>query len=206
MFHTKNSLSSKSTFEFDTLSTQTHDSEEKFHSTKSIICLNEKNFNRNANDIDEDLNKEHSFLHRSIRSSIDITTSDLYSSINESHSHRENRPIRIESALVTSDDYVHHLTHTTVHESRPIIDINMNRTIDQIKRNGAGDENLSSQINNKQMQTSTMRDHNHYLTLEPVPIHNRRTIQFTSKQLILISSSVFVFAVLLCLTIIFFSF
>ncbi|CAF1010285.1 unnamed protein product [Rotaria sordida] len=207
MFHTKiSSSSSKSTFEFDTSSIQTNDSEEKFHSPKSIICLNDKNFNRNANDIYEDLNKDHPFLYRSIRSSTDITTNNLYSSINENNPCRENEPIRIESALITSDDYVHRLNHTIIRESQPIIDINMNRTIDRFKRNGAGDENLSSHINNKQIQTSSMRDNNHYLILEQVPIHNRRTIQFSSKQLILISSSVFVFAVLLCLTMIFFIF
>jgi hypothetical protein len=199
MLHTNISSSSDSTFVFDISSIQTIDSKEKIHSTKSVICFNEKNFNRNANDIDEDLNRKTQCLHRLFRSSTDITTNNLYSSINREKSHRNNGAIRIESALMTSD-YSHLLTHSIIHASRPIIDVNMNRTIDLINRNGAGDENLSSHFNDKQGQTSTMTDNNHYLTLEQVPIHNRRTSQFTSKQLVLISLSAFVFVILLCLT------
>ncbi len=83
--------------------------------------------------------------------------------------------------------------------------INMNRTIDLIKRNGAGDEDRSSHIYDKQEQTppTMISDNNQYLTLEQAPIHNRRKIQFTPKQLILISISVFVFVTLLCLITVF---
>jgi len=207
MFNTEiSSLSSKSTLAFDISSIQTNNSEEKFHLTKSIFCLNEKNFNQNANDINENLNKEKNILHRLIQSSTDITTNDYYSSINREISHRNNKAIRIESALMTSD-YSHLLNHSIIHPSQPIIDINMNRTIDLIKRNGAGDDNLSSQFNDKQVQTSIMTDNNQYLTLEQVPIHNRRMVQFTSKKFIFISISAFVFFVtLLCLITIFFIF
>ncbi len=81
----------------------------------------------------------------------------------------------------------------------------MNRTIDLIKRNRAGDENRSSHIYDKQEQTlpTMTSDNNQYLTLEQMPIHNRRKIQFTPKQLILISISVFVFVTLLCLITVF---
>ena len=159
MLHSKiSSLSSNSTVAFD---------------TSSIIRFSENNFNRNANDTDEDLNKE-----ALIQSSTDITN-DLYSSINLS---KNNGAMRIESALMTSD-----YSHT----SRP--------TIDLVQRNGAGDENPSSY---KQPQTPT----NQYLTLEQVPVYNRRTIQFTTKQLILISISVFVFVILMCLTTVYFYF
>jgi hypothetical protein len=84
----------------------------------------------------------------------------------------------------------------------------MNRTIDLIKRNRAGDENRSSHIYDKQEQTlpTMASDNNQYLTLEQMPIHNRRKIQFASKQLILISISVFLFVILLSLTTIFFIF
>ncbi len=208
MLHTNissSSSSSKSTFAFDTSSIQINDSEKKIHLNKSIICLNEKNFNQNANDIDENLKKEKKFLLRLIQSSTDITTNNFYSSINQENSHRNNEPIRIESALMTND-YSYLLNHSIIHLSQPITDINMNKTIDLIKQNGAGDENLSSHFNDKQVQTPIMIDHNHYLTLEQVPIHNRRKIQFTSKQLILISISVFVFVILLCLITIFFIF
>jgi len=207
MFYTEiSSLSSKSTFAFDTLSIQTNNSEEKLHLTKSIVCLNEKNFNQNSNDINENLKKENKILHRLIQSSTDIpTTNDHYSSINQDISHRNDKAIRIESALMTSD-YSHLLNQSIIHTSQPIIDINMNRTIDLIKRNGAGDENFSSQFNDKQLQTPIMTDNNHYLTLEQVPIHNRRKVQFTSKQFILISISVFVFVILLCSITIFFIF
>jgi hypothetical protein len=160
--------------------------------TKSTICLNENNLNRNANDIHQDLNSKNKFLHRLIQSSTDLKINDLYCPIN---SHQNNGAIRIESALMTSD-----YSHLLLHASRPIVDLNMNRTIDLIKRNGAGDENSSS----KQVQTPIITDNNHYLTLEQVPIYNRRTVQFTSKQLILISISVFVFVIVLCLTTIFF--
>ncbi|CAF5186214.1 unnamed protein product [Rotaria magnacalcarata] len=92
-----------------------------------------------------------------------------------------------------------------MHESQPIIGINVNRTIDRIKRNGAGDENFSFHLNNKQVQTLTVKGNNHYLILEQVPTRNRRTVQLSSKTLlIIISSSAFIFAVLLCLTMVFF--
>jgi hypothetical protein len=199
MLHTKisSSSSSKSTFPFDTLSIQTNDSV-----NKSIICLNERNFNQNANDIDENLKKEKKVLHRLIQSSTDVATNDVRSSINRQYSYRNNRAIRIESALMTNDSS-HLLNQSIVHTPQPRIDINMNRTIDLIKLNGAGDENLSPHFNDKQVQTPIITDHNHYLTLEQVPIHNRRKIQFTPKQLILISISVFVFVTLLCLITVF---
>jgi predicted RND superfamily exporter protein len=144
------------------------------------------NLNQNANDNDKS-------LHRLVQSS-----TDLYLSLNEENCLRKNRAIRIESAIMTSD-YSHLLNHSIKYPSQSIMNMNMNRTIDLIKRNGAGDENLSSQFNNKQVQTSIITDHNHYLTLEHVPIYNRQKIQFTSKQLILISISVFVLVILLCL-------
>jgi hypothetical protein len=178
MFNKANSSSSSSI--------ETYVSENMYHSTKSIICLNEINFNQNENDIDEDLDKESKFLHRLIQSSTDITRNDLYSSpINRENSQRNNRANRIESALMTSD------------YSPPFIDLNMNRTIDLIKRNGCGDENPLSQFNDKHVQIPIVTDSNHYLTLEHVPIYDRRTIQLTSKQLILISISVFLFVILL---------
>jgi hypothetical protein len=189
--------SSSSTFTFDISSIQINDSEEKLHLTKSIICLNEKNFNQNANDIEKNLNQKKKFIHRLIQSSTDIITNDFYSYKNQENSHQNNGAIRIESALMTSD-YSHLLNHSMIHASQPIIDINMNNTIDLIKRNEAGDENLSSHFNDKQVQTSIMTDKNYYLTIEQVPIRNRPMIQFTSKQLILISISVFVFVTLLC--------
>jgi len=152
------------------------------------------NLNQNANDIDENLpNENKKSLHRLVRSSTDIKTNDFYLSLNRENCPKKNQAIRIESAIMTSD-YSHLFDHLIKHPSQSIINMNMNRTIDLIKRNGAGDENLSSS------------DHNHYLTLEQVPIHNRRKIQFTSKQLILISISVFVFVILLCLVTIIFIF
>jgi len=199
MLHTKitSSSSSNSTYAFDTsYSIQANTSQEKIHST---ICLHEKNFNRNANDIDQ----ENKFLNRLVQSSIDITTNNFYSSINRENSHQNNEAVRIESALMTSD-----CSHSLINASRPITCINMNRTIDLIKRNGAGDEDRSSHIYDKQEQTppTMISDNNQYLTLEQVPIHNRRKIQFTSKQLILISISVFLFVILLSITTIFFIF
>jgi hypothetical protein len=197
MLHTKitSSSSSNSTFAFDTsYSIPTNNSQEKIHSN---ICLHEKNSNRNANDI----NQENKFLNRLVQSSIDITTNNFYSSINRENSHQNNEAIRIESALMASD-----CSHSLLHVSLPITGINMNRTIDLIKRSGAGDEDRSSHIYDKQEQTppTMTSDNNQYLTLEQMPIHNRRKIQFTSKQLlILISISVFLFVILLSLTTIF---
>ncbi|CAF1643025.1 unnamed protein product [Rotaria magnacalcarata] len=205
MLHTKMSASSKSTLKFDTSSIQTNPSAENFHSTKSTIFFNEKNFNRNAIDAYEDLSNEDKFLHRSTQSSMDIPKREHDFSVKEENPSTGNEPIRIESALITIDDYSYHVKHLTMHESQPIIGINVNRTIDRIKRNGAGDENFSFHLNNKQVQTLTVKGNNHYLILEQVPTRNRRTVQLSSKTLlIIISSSAFIFAVLLCLTMVFF--
>ena len=118
------------------------------------------------------------------------------------NTHKNKRATRIESALITSD-YSHLLNHSLRNTSRHIIDINMNRTIDRIKRNDAGDQNSLSHSNKNQMPNLLRTDHNHYLTLEQIPIHNRSKIQLTSKQLLLISISVFLFVILLCLVMIF---
>jgi hypothetical protein len=115
MLHTKitSSSSSNSTFAFDTsYSIQTNTSQEKIHSS---ICLHEKNFNRNANDIDQ----KNKFLNRLVQSSIDITTNNFYSSINRENSHENNEAIRIESALMASD-----CSHSLLHVSRTITGIN----------------------------------------------------------------------------------
>ena len=204
MFYTTNfSPSSKSTFEFSTSSIETIDSEEKLHSTKSIICFNESNFNRNANDIDENLKNERRFVHRSFRSSTDITTNELYSSMNHENDDRGNEPTRIESALMPNDDYTHCLAHSIVYESRPITNINMNKELDLIQQNEVTNKNDSNSI---KVKTSVVKDNNHCLTLEHVSVPNRRTIQLTSTQFMLISVGVCVFVVLLCLTTILFIF
>ncbi|CAF3132168.1 unnamed protein product [Rotaria socialis] len=197
---------SKSTLEFDTSSIQTNPNAENFHSTKSTIFFSEKNFNRNANDVHDDLSNENKFLHRSTQSSMDIPKRQHCFSIKEEDPSTGNEPIRIESALLAINDYPYHAKHLILQESQPIIKIHMNRTIDRIKRNGAGDENFCSCLNNKQAQTLTVKDSNHYLILEQVPTRNRRTLQLSSKTLlIIISSSAFIFALLLCLTMVFFT-
>ncbi|CAF0805938.1 unnamed protein product [Adineta steineri] len=163
--------------------------------SNSITCLNKQNFNQNSHNI----NRKTKLLHRLIQSSTDITTNNHYSCVNRDNSQRTSDAIRIESALMTSD-----YSHSIVHVSQSITNININKTIDLIKRNGAGDEILCLHSDNKQIQISPITDNNQYLTLEQVPIYNRRTVQFTSKQLIFISFSVFLFVILLCLTTSFF--
>ena len=64
MIHQTISSSSKSTCPFDLLSIE----------TKSITCLNERNFNQNALDSDENLPNKKNNIHRLIQSSTDITT------------------------------------------------------------------------------------------------------------------------------------
>ena len=144
---------------------------------QSNPCFHENN---NALEFDtENLSSQpKKSLNRLVRSSTDL---DLHSSSNREESHSKNRAIRIESALLTSD-----YSHSFKHPSRV----------------GAGDENLSTYSTDKQIQTNIRTDHTHYLTLEQIPLTNRRTIPFTSKQLLLISFSVFLLVTLLCLGII----
>jgi hypothetical protein len=130
---------------------------------------------------------------RLTQSSTDLKTTDHYLFLNEENCSRKTRAIRIESAVMASD-YSHLLNHSIKHPSQSIMNMNMNRTIDLIKRTGAGDENLSLQFNNKQVQTSITND------------HNQRKIHLTSKQFILISISVFLLVILLCLLTIIFIF
>ena len=155
---------------------------------KSNPCFHENN---NALDFDEiPFNVKRSPKHL-VQSSTDVKNLHLYSSSSREESHPKNRPIRIESALLVSG-YSHPFNQSLRHPS-----------VMNIKRNGAGDENLSTYPIDKQVQTTNLRtDHTHYLTLESIPISNRRTIQFTSKQLLLISFSVFVLVILLCLGVI----
>ena len=190
------SASSKSTFAFETSSIPSNASVERIDSTKSIDCFHNENTNQNANDIEENLSNEKKSLHRLVQSSTDIKINDHSSSDKASH---RNRAFRIESALMTSD-YSHLFKHSIIKQpSRSIMNLNMNRTIDFIKRNGAGDEYLSSQFIDKQIQATIQTDQNDYLPLEQVPISNRRMISFTVKQLLFISISVFVSVTLLCL-------
>lgn len=165
---------------------------------KSIIYLNKKYLNQNLNNINENLKKEKNHSHRLIQSSIDISINNLNSSINKINSHRHNGIIRIESALITSD-YSHLLHPSLVYASQPIIDRNMNRTIDLIKQNELEDKNLSFHSNDKEVKTSSTTDNSQYLVLEQVHVNNRRKIQFTSKQFILICISVFVCVVVISL-------
>lgn len=197
---------SKSTFEFDLSSIKTYDSNTNSQSIRSVICFDEKNFNQNAINIDEIRSNEHEFIYRSTRSSTDIPKNDDYSFVNKENHSKENRPIRIESALMTSDDYPNRLIHSTIDESRSIIEINMNRTIDRIKRNGSGDQNISSHFDDKQIEYLTVKDNDRYVTIEPIPLDNQPKIQYKSKKFIIISSSIFVCVVFLCLTIIIFIF
>ena len=73
-----------------------------------------------------------------------------------------------------------------------------------INRTGAGDENLSSHLHDKQVQTAIYTDDTSYLPLEQVPIQNRPIGRFTSKQYIVFSLTVFLSVILLSLSTIFF--
>ena len=178
--------------------------------TSSITYLNETNLNQNANDMDDvDIHREKTSVRRLIQSSTDITTPQARHDLSPgAFVHRENSyghtpAIRIESALDTSD-YSYLLTQSIVDASRPIIDLNTNRTSDLMNRTGAGDDQYSFRCNDKQVQTPAVpSDGNYYLPLEQVAINNRSTMQFTSKQLVLISFTVFIFVILFCLTTIF---
>ena len=158
---------------------------------------------------DVDIHREQTGVRRLIQSSTDITPKvkrDLSPGpfVHRDNSYGHTPAIRIESALTTSD-YSYLLTHSIVDASRPIIALNTNRTSDLMNRTGAGDDQYSSRFTDKQVQTPAVpTDRNHYLTLEQVAINNRSTMQFTSKQLVLISFTVFVFVILFCLTTIFF--
>lgn len=178
--------------------------------SSSIILVNETNLNQNANDMDDvDIHREKTGLRRLIQSSTDITARikrdvSLGPLVHREDSSGHTPAIRIESALTTSD-YSYLLTHSIVDASRPIIDLNTNRTSDLMNRTGAGDDQYTSRFTSKQVQTSVVpSDCNHVVTLDQVAINNRSTMQFTSKQLVLISFTVFVVVILFCLTTIFF--
>lgn len=208
MFHTETYASSSTAtpFQFDTSSIQGNLSQEKHISAKSTTGSHATNFNRNANYVSENFIKKYKSLHRLVQSLHDITRNDLYSTLDQESTRRDNKPRRVESALITYNEYSHCLVYSLIHESGPRVDMGMNRTIGSIQRNGAGDENAFPHFNNKQVNTSTIKENNHYLTLEHVRAHNQQTTQRTSKQLILFSVSMLFFTILLCLVMIFFIF
>ena len=176
--------------------------EERSHPAKSIMYIRETNLDRNANDVEDQMKKEATYAHRFIESSTDLSVSTDYHSSSVNYS-RTPAPIRVESALMTSD-YSQRVAPSLEYRSRPFLDLNTNQTIDLIDRTGAGDENVSSQLRDKQVQTTVHTDDNQYLTLEQVPVHNRPTSRFTSKQYLVFSITVFVFVVLLSSITIFF--
>ncbi|CAF0838099.1 unnamed protein product [Adineta ricciae] len=146
---------------------------------------------RNTNKV----NRSRAIHSRSAQSSINLRTIHLHPSIQQKLSQANDDVIRIESALLSSD-YSH------AHISQSI----MTRTNDLINRIGGGDELFPPDCFVKQASVITIpHDHNNqYLTLERVPICTRSMNQLTAIQTVLLSLTVFLLAVLLCLSIIFF--
>lgn len=146
---------------------------------------------RNTNKV----SRSRPILSRSVQSSINLRTIHLHSSIQQKLSQANHAVIRIESALLSSD-YSH------AHISQSI----MGRTNDLINRIGAGDELFPPDCLAKQQSTMTIPHDNNsqYLTLEHVPTSTRSKNQLTAKQTVLLSLTVFLLAILLCVSIIFF--
>jgi hypothetical protein len=192
---------SQSRCTFDKSSMRTLDNDTTFLVMNSMKKLHEMNFNQNANDIDDESDRAMACSYYIKQSSPDLLTStdNLSSSVYREQNSHKHAPIRIESALVTSDYSQHRVTNSIEQTSRSIMNLNMNRTMDVINRIGAGDENLSSAFHDKQVQTVNRADTNEYLPLERVTIQNRHEHPFTSKRFLLISMSTIVFIVLLCL-------
>lgn len=198
------SSSSVATSAFDTISIQTSDSREN---ASLLLYSHLININHNAIDIDDDLEKSRPFSHRYAQSSTDLGVNPDYSLSTKSNEIRSkaSTAIRIESALLTSA-YAPYTAHPLEHASSLTMDRNMNQTLDLMDRTGAGDENIPSQVHDKQVQTMSRTDPNDYLPLEAVPIQDRRTTDslFKSKRFLLVSVSMLVCLIFFCSTTILF--